>query len=71
MEGIGDELRAQAGLLEDEGDLVDRGGRHQRDHGLTLDVAEEGDLGFDVVGDGEVAATDDAVGLDADAAQVA
>ena len=61
---------AQAPVLEVQGHLVDGvrgGGRHD---GVDVDVAEEGDLLAQVVVDRAVAAGDDDVRLDADAAQL-
>ena len=44
--------------------------RGQRDNRAGLDVAEESDLGDDVLADGQVGAAEDDVGLDADGAQL-
>ena len=61
---------AQTPLLEEQRHLVDRVGGGGRHDGIDVDVAEEGDLLAQVVIDRPVAAGDDDVGLDADAAQL-
>ena len=67
---LADDEPAQAGLLEHQRDLVDRRERLGRDHRVGRDVGEERDLLPDLVADRVVAAEDDDVGLDADAAQL-
>jgi hypothetical protein len=62
---VADEVGAEAGLLQHQRHLVDRRGGPHRDHGLEVDVAEEGDLLADLVGDLLVGAADDDVGVDA------
>ena len=65
------DVGAEPGLFQDERHLVDGvGGRHG-DDGVAIDVAEECDLLFDVVGNRAVGASDDDVGLDAERAQLA
>ena len=61
---------AQAGLLELERDLVDRGRGFGRNHGIGGDVREQGDLVPDLVRNGVIRAQDDDVRLDADAAKL-
>ena len=51
---------------EGEGDFVDAGDVAGGDDGLLLDVAEEGDLGSHLAGNGAVGAAEQDVGLDAD-----
>ena len=46
-----DDALVEALLVEPERDLVDRADVRTLDHGAEFDVAEEGDLPFDVVGD--------------------
>jgi uncharacterized protein YwlG (UPF0340 family) len=65
----GDEL-AQAGPLELDRHLVDALRGLQRDDGMHVDIGEEAHLVEDLVLDRLVAAQDDDVGLDADAAQL-
>ena len=57
---------AEAGRLLDQRHLVDRRRGRHRDHGLRVDVAEEGDLLLEVLRDLLVGPADDHVGLDAD-----
>ena len=64
----GDEL-AEAGALELDRHLVDALRGLQRHDGVDVDIGEQADLVQDLVVDGLVAAQDDDVGLDADAAQ--
>ena len=60
---------AESGPLELERHLVDAPRGLERDDGVDVDVGEERDLVEDLVVDRLVAAQDDDVGLDADAAQ--
>ena len=60
---------AEAGALELHRHLVDALGGLERDDGVDVDIGEQADLVQDLVVDRLVAAQDDDVGLDADAAQ--
>ena len=60
---------AEAGALELHRHLVDALGGLERDDGVDVDIGEQADLVQDLVVDGLVAAQDDDVGLDADAAE--
>ena len=61
---------AEAGVFEEGGNLVDGIDGGDGNDGLDGDVAKEGNLGLEAVGDGKVAAAEDDVGLDADAAEL-
>ncbi len=57
-------------FVQDEGYLVDAGCVHRRDDGVDGDVALQGDLALQAVGDGLVAPADDDIGLDTPAPQL-
>ena len=65
-----DEELAYALFLEDEGHLVNGVDGGGGDDGAGFDIAEEGYLVLYLLGDGEVAAAENDVGLEADAAQL-
>ena len=67
---VADQPAPEAERLELERHLVDRLGGGRRDDRLHVDVGEQRDLLADLVGDLAVGAEHDAVGLDADAAQL-
>ena len=68
LQGFDDDV-AQAGVFEHQRHFIDGFGIGHRDHRPPVDVAEQGDLVFQRDTDRPLGATDDRVGLDADAAQ--
>src|SRR5277367_2070555 len=58
------DVRIESLFVQDEGYLVDARRVHGRHHGVNGDVALQGDLALQAVGDGLVAPADDDIGLD-------
>ncbi len=54
---------------EDERDFIDAGDVGGGDDGIFIDVAEEGDFGFEIFGERALGAADQDVGLDTDGAE--
>ena len=65
-----EDVPVEALFVEGQGDLVDVGGVDGGDHRLDGDVAQQGDLPLERLGDGLVGPAHDDVGLDAPAAQL-